>query len=136
MGLLDNIIGQALGSQGGGSGLEAKLLPALMSLLASKDSGGVTGLLSQLTGSGLGDIVSSWVGTGANKAISAEQVTKGLGGDMIGKLASMAGVSADQVAPALAKILPEAVNKLTPEGKMPSEDMIQAGLKMLKGNLF
>lgn len=136
MGLLDNILGQATGKQSGGNGIEAQLLQALMTLVTGKDSGGVTGLLSQLSGSGLGDIVSSWVGTGQNKPISADQITKGLGGDMIGKLATMAGIKPDQVAPTLAKILPQAVDKLTPDGKMPSEDLIQTGLKMLKGNLF
>ena len=45
-------------------------------------------------------------------------------------------VNADQVGPVLAKVLPQAVDKLSPQGKMPSEDLIQAGLKMLKGNLF
>jgi len=136
MGLLDDLLGKATGKQSGGSGIEAQLLQALMTLLTSKESGGVTGLLSQLSGSGLSDIVSSWVGTGANKAITPDQITKGLGGDLIGKLASMTGISTDQVAPTLSKILPQAVDKLTPEGKMPSEDMLQAGLNMLKGKLF
>ena len=68
MGLLDDVLGQAMGKQGGGSGLESQILQALMSLLTSKGSGGVTGLLQQLSGSGLDDIVSSWVGTGQNKS--------------------------------------------------------------------
>jgi len=136
MGLLDDVLGQAMGKQSGGSGLESQILQALMSLLTSKGSGGVTGLLQQLSGSGLDDIVSSWVGTGQNKSISVEQLTSGLGSDFIGKIASAAGVKADQVGPVLAKVLPQAVDKLSPQGKMPSEDLIQAGLKMLKGNLF
>jgi uncharacterized protein YidB (DUF937 family) len=136
MGLFDDVLGQVTGKQGGGGGIEQKVLQALMGLLTSKDSGGVTALLSQLSGSGLQDVVSSWIGTGANKAISAEQITAGLGSDFLGKIASAAGVTSDQVAPVLAQVLPQAVDKLSPQGKMPSEDLIQQGLKMLKGNLF
>lgn len=134
MGLLDDVLGQATGKQGGG--VESQVLQALMSLLSGKESGGVTGLLNKLSGSGLQEVVASWVGTGQNKAISPEQVTAGLGSDFMGKIASMAGVSTDQVAPILAKVLPQAVDKLSPQGKMPSEDLIQQGLKMLKGGLF
>ena len=75
MGLLDDMLGQVTGGQGGG--IESKVLQALMSLLGSKDSGGVSGLLNQLSGSGLQDVVSSWVGTGPNKAISPVKRTQG-----------------------------------------------------------
>jgi uncharacterized protein YidB (DUF937 family) len=77
--------------------------------------------------------VSSWVSTGKNLPISPEQVLQGLGRDNVKNLASQAGVGTNDVTSMLAKILPQVVDNLTPQGKVPSQDMVAEGLTMLKG---
>ena len=79
----------------------------------------LTGLVSQLEKGGLGDQVQSWIGTGDNKEVSGAQVKQALGPEKIQKLAQEAGVSEDEAADKLAKDLPQIVNKVTPDGKMP-----------------
>ena len=133
MGLLDSLLGKITG--GSGSGVEGGIANALIGILSSKSSGGLPGLVDGLTKNGLGDIVSSWVGTGSNLPISADQIVKGLGSDQISQLASKVGISPDMVTSSLAKVLPDLVDKLTPGGKIPTDDLLQQGLKMLKGKL-
>ena len=131
MGLLDSVLGGVLGSMGGqqggqqqGGGALAGLNPALISavvgMLANGSSqGGLGGLLQQFTKGGLGDVVSSWVGTGANQAVSPAQVTNVLGSDTIGALAQQLGLGHGDVAGQLSQILPHVVNHVTPNGQAP-----------------
>ena len=65
---------------------------------------------------GLGSTVKSWVGTGANLPISADQVHAAFGSDVIAGLAAKFGLHANDLADKLAHALPQAVNKLTPNG--------------------
>ena len=90
--------------------------------------GNLTGMLSQL---GLGKQVDSWVGTGANEAISANDIQSTLGSNgTLAELAKSAGVSESDAAGGLAELLPELVNKLTPNGKVDANDIgsVLAGL--------
>ena len=68
---------------------------------------------------GLGDIISSWVGTGNNAAITPEQVQEVLGSDVIQQLAEKSGVSVDAAKTQLAELLPGLIDRVTPEGKVP-----------------
>jgi uncharacterized protein YidB (DUF937 family) len=131
MGLLDSLLGKITGGTGGGT--ESQVLNAVVGMLGNKESGGLSGLVDTLKKNGLGDIVSSWVGTGANKPITAEQITQGLGNAHINALASKAGISPEMVSSTLAKILPNVVDKLTPDGKIPTDELIQKGLSLFKG---
>jgi uncharacterized protein YidB (DUF937 family) len=79
-------------------------------------NGGVQGLVSQFEQKGLGAMVQSWVGTGANQAVEPAQIEHALGGNMLEELAAKAGISKDDIAAQLANLLPEAVDKLTPNG--------------------
>lgn len=69
-------------------------------------------------GSGLEDIIKSWVSTGSNKSITADQLRDALGSDKLGELASRAGIPADQASKVLKDILPDIIDKLTPNGKV------------------
>jgi uncharacterized protein YidB (DUF937 family) len=100
MGLLDGLLKQAMGGQGGEGGLAGlvsnpKVLGALAGLLSSRDSsiggsGGLGGLVSAFQQKGLGDMISSWISTGPNPAISAAQVTDVLGSETINQFANKA----------------------------------------------
>jgi uncharacterized protein YidB (DUF937 family) len=148
MGLLDSILGSAVGAQGqqsaanplgsilgslagGNQQQSGDLLAAAMSML--QQSGGLGGALDKLRGSGLGTQADSWVGTGANMAVSGDQLSQAFGG--LGNIASQLGLSQGQAGSAMAQILPELINQLTPNGKLPanSGDLLTQGLSMLRG---
>ncbi|MBP1678766.1 MAG: hypothetical protein H6Q29_677 [Bacteroidetes bacterium] len=131
MGLLDGLLGKVTGQASGGA--EAQLLSAVTGMLGNQGSGGLAGLVDQFTKGGLGDVVSSWVGTGQNLPISAEQISKALGSGQLGDLAKQAGVSPEKASSMLASVLPGLVDSLTPNGKLPEGDMLQQALSMFKG---
>jgi len=79
----------------------------------------------------LGDMMSSWISTGPNPAISAQQVTDVLGDDTIGQFASRAGVPAAEASSVLAGLLPTAIDHLTPDGRMPDTDSLENTLSSL-----
>ena len=135
MGLFDQVAGALAGSQSGGSG---DLLAAIMQLVNDPKHGGLQGLVQSFQQGGLGEIVNSWVSTGQNLPISAEQITSVLGGSSLQDIAAKLGVSPDQAAGSLAEILPQAVDTLTPNGQIPQGgDLLAQGLDMLKkGGLF
>jgi len=126
MSLLDQLAGQVLGSlagangqpdgqqQGGGSGA---LIQVLLGLLQSQ--GGLGGLLGRLSQGGLGEQVSSWVGTGQNLPVSAEQIGKVFGGAELSDMAAQLGIPGEQLAGHIANLLPGVVDGLTPNGQLP-----------------
>lgn len=126
MGLMD-MAGSLLGGQGQGSGL----MGIVMGLI--NEHGGLPGLISKLQASGLGDQAKSWVGTGENLPLSADQLQGFLGSGKLQALASQLGVDPQQAAGSLADLLPKAVDRMTPEGRMPAEGQDLMG--MLKGFL-
>ena len=118
MGLMDQL-GQAAGGMMGGQTAQNPLLQAVIGLLGQNSSvGGLTGLVQGFQKNGLGDIVNSWVSTGANLPITPDQIKQGLGGDFLNQLAGKAGVPPDVVSAQLSSLLPGVVDKLTPSGKI------------------
>lgn len=138
MGLLDDLAGQAMGALGGQpQNSQGGLLDGLMGLLNSPQVGGLPGLLQKFQGSGLGDQVASWVGTGSNLPISADQIRQVLGGGHLEQLAQQAGLDHGQAADGLAQLLPQVVDHLTPGGQMPQGgDLMGGALDLLKGKLL
>ncbi len=138
MGLLDQLAGQVLGSlaggdgqqQGGGTG-QALLLQLAMSLLQGQggvaaqggqlDLGGILGgLVARFSEAGLAEQASSWVGTGQNLPVSAEQIGQALGNSALGDMAAQLGMPSEQVAGHLANLLPQVIDGLTPGGQLPA----------------
>ena len=112
------------------------LMKAAGSLLDSSDSsvGGANGLndlLGQLSASGLGDQVSSWLSSGGNKSVSADQLSSVLNSDTLRQFAEKAGIDPNQASAALAQVLPGLVDKLSPNGETPSGDALSSLLKGL-----
>ncbi len=128
MGLLDNIAQQVLGG-----GTQNNLASAVMGMLNNPQAGGLAGLVQQFAGKGLGDVINSWVSTGQNLPITPEQIQQGLGNDTIRQLAAKAGLSAEQVSSHLSELLPNIIDKLTPDGKIPTGDLMSKGMDLLKG---
>jgi uncharacterized protein YidB (DUF937 family) len=115
MGILDS-----LESSGILGRLGAAVLPAVLSeVLGSGGQGGLNAIVAKLQQAGLGDIAKSWVGTGQNLPISADQLKQVLGSDVVRQLAAKYNIPIDQVAEVLAHQLPQAVDKASPDGKLP-----------------
>ena len=128
---LQDVLGGLLGGGGGGGGtstaaggmnvgaLAAALAPILMKLVKG---GGLSKLVGNAQASGVGSEASSWVGTGANEPVSADQMKDVVGHDAVRQVAQEAGISEDEAAGVLAKVVPHLVDGLTPNGQVPSDD--------------
>jgi uncharacterized protein YidB (DUF937 family) len=137
MGLFDQVMGAVSGAAGGSAGGDNPILGSIMQLINNPQTGGLAGLVQSFQEKGLGEVVNSWVSTGQNLPISAEQIQSVLGGEQIKGLASQFGVDSSQVSGQLAEFLPQIVDKLTPNGSLPEGgDLMAQGLSLLKGKLF
>lgn len=134
MGLLDMVTG-ALGAGDGQTGGNP-LMNIVMKMVSNPETGGLSGLLKTLQDSGLTEHAASWISTGQNLPVSADQIKNVLGSEQISQIASQMGVSEDHAAGGLASMLPQVIDKLTPGGEVPSGDMLSQGLKLLEGKLF
>jgi uncharacterized protein YidB (DUF937 family) len=102
--------------------------------LVSSYPGGFSGLLQAFHEKGLGGVASSWVGTGANQSISAEQVQSVLGNEHIRQFAEKSGIPTEQASGKIAEYLPQVVDRLTPNGQVPAqENLIEKAKSLLKG---
>lgn len=130
MGLFDSVIGAVSSQLQSGEGLQGlagmlgakpELLQAAASLLGNDGGvGGLQGLIAKFQQGGLGDVVASWVGTGANLPVSPEQISSVLGNDTLTSMASKFGVDGGDFAAQLSSVLPGLVDKLTPNGQAPA----------------
>ncbi|MBL8301711.1 MAG: DUF937 domain-containing protein [Ideonella sp.] len=122
MGLLDSVVGALAGGQGsGGGGGQAALISAVLAMLSQNGSagGGLGALVEKFQQGGLGDVVGSWISTGQNLPVSPNQLENVLGSDLLGQLAGQLGLSTGDASAQLAQWLPQAVDQLTPNGRLP-----------------
>jgi uncharacterized protein YidB (DUF937 family) len=75
--------------------------------------------MSKLQESGLGDQLSSWIGTGENQAVSPDQIKDALGKADLDQLAAKTGLNVDDLAGRISTKMPDAIDKLTPNGAVP-----------------
>jgi uncharacterized protein YidB (DUF937 family) len=126
--------GMAGGSAGGpGGGLGDVLKGGLGGLLAggaagSIISGGLGDLLKQFQQSGHGETANSWVSQGPNKQISPGNLANALGADQINSLMSQSGLPREELLDGLSQHLPEVINHLTPDGRLPTESELAGRL--------
>lgn len=146
MGLLDSVLGAVIqnasqghggasAAQGGGglAGLVAlaaqnpQLIQAVLSLVGNDGPvGGLPGLVARFQQAGLGDIIASWLGSGANQAISGDQISRVLGSGPLSQVASQLGVGQTDAANQLAQVLPGLLDQLTPQGHAPQGGLGQS----------
>lgn len=156
MGLLDGILGNVLGAALGknreqaqdpfssilggltgtsgpatGAGNGNILLQLALSML--QQNGGLEGVLGKFREAGMGAQADSWVGTGQNMGISAEQLQQIFGSRALSDVASQLGMSQNQAGSAMSEMLPELINQLTPQGQVTAEsdDSIADALQSL-----
>ena len=135
MGLLDSVLGAALGGQQGNQaqsagGLDPQMLMGIIGALMN-NGGGLSGILGKLQQGGLGDAAASWVGTGANQQVSPDALGSALGPDLMGMIASQLGGSQQQAAGTMADLLPGLDDQ--PQGEVPTDNGMGALGALLGG---
>jgi uncharacterized protein YidB (DUF937 family) len=115
VGILDSLENSGILGQ-----LGAAVLPAVLSeVMGTGNQGGLNAIVAKLEQGGLGAEVKSWIGNGQNLPITADQVKQVLGSDVVRQLAAKYNIPIDHVAEVLANQLPQAVDKASPDGKLP-----------------
>jgi len=129
MGLFDIAQEMLGGGQTNGAG---NIVGTVMQVLNGQ-AGGLDGVLQSLQQGGLGDAVKSWVGTGGNLPVSADQLQNILGSGAVQDLAAKLGISPGDAASHLSTLLPGIIDHLTPNGEIPQSGLAGVGLDLVKG---
>jgi uncharacterized protein YidB (DUF937 family) len=119
MGLLEEVTSKVMGTPSTGSTEQTSGLAAGIMHMLNSQPGGLSGLIQVFHEKGLGSIVNSWVSTGQNLPISAEQIRGVVGSEQVQQFAARVGISPDLATSKIAELLPVVVDKLTPDGKVP-----------------
>lgn len=136
MGLFDGLVGQVLGGLGQNHGASEGMVQHVLGMLGGQGGSGLTQLMQVFQSKGLGDVIGSWVGTGQNLPIDPQQLMGLLGNDQIAAMASKFGLTHEAAASQLANLLPQVIDKMTPNGELPGADVLSQGLGGLLGKLF
>ena len=137
---IDDLLGGLLGGGSGGSGgakaggvnmgaLVAALAPVVIGMIKS---GGLQRIVQGFQQKGMGAQANSWVSTGGNAQVSGSDMRVGLGDDEVRQFAQEAGIPEDEAADVLAAVVPQVVDNLTPDGRVPSDDELEALLRQLQ----
>lgn len=129
MGLLDDVTGKVnevesaipLGSEHAG-------LMGHVTDFVHAHPGGLAGLVQTFREKGLGDVVNSWISREHNQPVTAAQIESVLGNDSVQTLATKLGVSTSTISTGLAAVLPQVVDKLTPQGTVPAASGVPAAV--------
>ncbi|HEY0182618.1 MAG TPA: YidB family protein [Rhodopila sp.] len=134
-----SILGDVIGGLLGGSVANSPLQGVLINMLSGQSSanapaqgyagnpvqpGGVAGLVSAFEQAGLGHIVQSWIGTGPNQPVSPSQLQSALGENQVQSMASQSGMAPNDFLSQLSQHLPTAVDRMTPNGRLPDEGTV------------
>jgi uncharacterized protein YidB (DUF937 family) len=135
MGLLDELAGTLMGKLTDGGGSQSQLADIALKMLGNNESGGLGGLLKTFSENGLAKTVESWVSTGGNLPVSSDEIISALGSEKVREIAGQIGISPEEAAQGLSKILPDLVSHLTPDGSMPDNESLAAALEALRNKL-
>ncbi|CAG1020686.1 hypothetical protein MTYM_00450 [Methylococcales bacterium] len=139
MSLLDELAG-SLSSANSNQEQGQGVLKLALDLINNPEAGGLGGLVKSFQEKGLGEIVSSWVGTGQNLPVSAEQIQNALGNnETIKNFIAKTGLSSEALFSSLSAVLPQVIDNLTPKGEIGEageSNLFTQGLDLLKNNFL
>ncbi len=133
MGLFDSLVGQVESALSGNQG---GVMDAVTHLINNPETGGLQGLIKTFQDNGLGNEVASWISTGQNMPITPDQILQVIGNDRLQSIAQKFGLSPQTLSSGLAEMLPHVIDKLSPNGQLPANHLVEQGLSLLKGKLF
>jgi uncharacterized protein YidB (DUF937 family) len=134
MSLFEDLTKDVVGAIGGDES-HGNVVQSVMGMINSPGSGGLAGLAQTFEQKGLGNLMSSWISNGPNPAATPDQMQKVFGSEKIAELAQQAGISPQVAASTLAAVLPALIDKLTPNGQLPtpgSGSLLEVGENLLK----
>lgn len=133
MGLFDEFAKQVVGAaQAFAEGNPPKLVQGFLDLLQQR--GGIDGLIRTFQEQGLGDLMASWISTGPNQPITAEQLARILDPEQLRALSHQAGIAMARLPEALTALLPTLVDRLTPDGEVPGPyQLLRMAMGFLRG---
>ncbi len=133
MGLLDSVLGSVMGGAGASpiQGVLSSILGGgqqggmgMAGQGAGMAGGGLGGLISQFEQAGLGHVAQSWVGNGQNQPVSPQQLQSVFGESQVQNMADQAGMQPQDFLSQLSQHLPNVVNGMTPNGRLPDEGTV------------
>jgi len=133
VGLFDSLVGQVESALSGG---QNGLMDAATHLLNDSETGGLQGLIKSFQDNGMHNEVASWIGNGQNMTITADQIQQVIGDDRLQSIAQRFGMSTQTLTSGLAEMLPHVIDKLSPNGQLPENHLVEQGLSLLKGKLL
>ena len=134
MGLLDGLLGGLMGGMSGNGTAAQQQNPLLqIALQLLQQNGGLQGMLAKFQQAGYGAQADSWVSTGQNMPISADALQQVLGHGQLAQIAQQLGMSRGEAAGGLASLLPQMVDRMTPQGQVPADhnDIVAQALELL-----
>ncbi len=131
-GVLNRVLGVAQAAQTSSGVNTSVILQSIVGVIEHPSTGGLGGLLQSFESAGLAREVSSWVGTGANMPVSADQIRSALGDPRLQEIATRLGIPASSISTALAHVLPALIDQLTPNGQIPPASELQKGIELLR----
>lgn len=131
MGLIEEVLAMAGSSGTSQQGQHTTALTAILAFINSPQVGGVGGLQKMFQQGGLGNIMSSWIGSGQNLPVSASQLQNVLHSGALQQAAQQSGLDPSQLTSMMSTLLPHLVDKLTPNGQIPDASALQ---NLLKGH--
>lgn len=134
MGFFDSLV-KGVGDILSGGEQHNSLIELAMGLISGSGSGGLSDLTNTFKDKGLGDVISSWIGTGQNQSITADQIQTVMGNEKIQQFAEKLGFSSDDISKGLAAVLPGLIDALTPDGTVPDQGSLDQQLAALKDKL-
>lgn len=131
MSFIDQIQQQVLGSLSQSNPAIANLVSGVLT-----ENGGLDGLINKFQAGGFQDLAMSWVGKGTNLPISADQINQVLGNETIQNFAQKLGLDSHSVAQQISEHLPTIIDKLTPDGQLPTAGNIASNLGSVAKNIL
>jgi len=130
MGLFDEVLGMTGLGGSAQSHQHIGALSAIMEYINSPQVGGISGLQQMFQEKDLGGVIGSWIGTGQNLPVSADQLQNVLHGGALDQMAAKAGIDPSQLTSMMSTLLPNVIDKLTPNGQVPDSGALA---QMMKG---
>lgn len=137
MGILESVAGAILSKTGSSPDQQHGFLSSICDLINRPQTGGLQGLVEKFKSAGLGNVADGWVSQGPNPPVTTDQLQKVFSSDQLRGFAQKLGVDPDVATKHLADMLPQVVDKLTPDGKLPAGGIdTSSAVALLKQKLF